>query len=198
MGEPLLFVTSNVGKVREVEAILGTPVEQLALDVPEIQSLDVEEVVRQKALTAFARARRPVLVEDTGLHVDALHGLPGALVRWFLVTIGPAGICALIPPGAERGARARTAVALCDGETVEVMTGETRGVIVESPVGHGGFGWDPIFRPTGASRTFAEMDQAEKNQYSMRRLALERLRERLSPPATTPAPTGRCSSAGCS
>lgn len=182
MGEPLLFVTSNVGKVREVEAILGTPVEQLALDVPEIQSLDVEEVVRQKALTAFARARRPVLVEDTGLHVDALHGLPGALVRWFLVTIGPAGICALIPPGAERGARARTAVALCDGETVEVMTGETRGVIVESPVGHGGFGWDPIFRPTGASRTFAEMDQAEKNQYSMRRLALERLRERLSPP----------------
>jgi XTP/dITP diphosphohydrolase len=179
MRDRLLFVTRNAGKVREVEAILGTPVEQLALDVPEIQSLDVEEVVREKALTAFARAGRPVVVEDTGLYLDALHGLPGALVRWFLTTVGPAGICALIPPGVDRGARAKSAVALCDGETVEVMTGETRGVIAESPVGEGGFGWDPIFHPIGASGTFAKLDQAEKNRYLMRRLALERLRERL-------------------
>jgi XTP/dITP diphosphohydrolase len=179
VSDRLLFVTSNPGKVREVEAILGIPVEQLTLDVPEIQSLDVEEVVRQKALSAFAHAGRPVLVEDTGLYLDALSGLPGALVRWFLATIGPAGICALIPPGADRGARARTAVALCDGETVEVMTGETCGVIASAPTGAGGFGWDPIFRPIGASHTFAEMDQAEKNRFSMRRQALERLRERL-------------------
>jgi non-canonical purine NTP pyrophosphatase (RdgB/HAM1 family) len=181
MPERLLFVTSNAGKVREVERILGTTVEQLDLDIPEIQSLDVEEVVRHKALTAFAHADRPVLVEDTGLYVEALHGLPGALVRWFLGTIGPAGICALIPPGADRGARARTAVALCDGETVEVLTGETPGVIARHPVGAGGFGWDPIFQPTGASQTFAEMDQAEKNRHSMRRQALERLRARLKP-----------------
>jgi non-canonical purine NTP pyrophosphatase (RdgB/HAM1 family) len=59
------------------------------------------------------------------------------------------------------------------------MTGETRGVIASAPTGAGGFGWDPIFRPIGASHTFAEMDQAEKNRFSMRRQALERLRERL-------------------
>ena len=181
MRDRLLFVTSNAGKVREVEAILGSPVEQLDLDVPEIQALDVEVVVREKARAAFAHAGRPVLVEDTGLYLDALRGLPGALVRWFLATIGPEGICNLIPPGADRGAHARTAVALCDGETVEVLTGEVPGVIVSRPRGEGGFGWDPIFQPAGATRTFAEMDQAEKNAFSMRRRALERLRERLDP-----------------
>jgi non-canonical purine NTP pyrophosphatase (RdgB/HAM1 family) len=176
----LLFVTSNAGKVREIEAILGAPVEQLDVDVPEIQALDVEEVVREKARTAFAHAGRPVIVEDTGLYLHALNGLPGALVRWFLTTIGPAGICALIGPDADRGARAVSAVAYCDGETVEVMTGVVPGVIAPNPRGSGGFGWDPIFQPTGTPRTFAEMDQTEKNIYSMRRKALERLRERLS------------------
>lgn len=179
MDRALLFVSSNAGKVREVEEMLGEPVKQLALDLPEIQSLDVEAVVREKALTAFERAGRPVVVEDTGLYIDALQGLPGALVRWFLVTIGPAGICALIPSGAVRGARARTAVAFCAGETVEIFTGETTGTIVQRPVGSDGFGWDPIFQPAGASRTFAEMDQAEKTIYSMRRQALDRLRERM-------------------
>lgn len=180
MRDRLLFVSSNAGKVREVEAILGFPVEQLALDIPEVQALDVETVVRDKARSAFAHAGRPLLVEDTGLYIDALGGLPGALVKWFLATIGPAGICDLIPPGASRTARARTAVALFNGETVEVLAGETLGEISLHPAGEGGFGWDPIFRPDGASRTFAEMDQAEKNRYSMRRQALEHLRERLS------------------
>ena len=183
MGHRLLFVSSNVGKVREVEAILGAPVEQLDLDLPEIQALEVDEVARHKALTAFERAGQPVVVEDTGLYVEALRGLPGALVRWFLATIGPGGICDLIPRGADRTASARTALAYCHGGTVETFSGETRGVIVPAPAGRGGFGWDPIFQPFGASRTFAEMDIAEKTLYSMRRQALVRLRERIKSPA---------------
>jgi XTP/dITP diphosphohydrolase len=121
-----------------------------------------------------------VLVEDTGLYVDALGGLPGALVRWFLLTIGPAGICALIPPGADRAATARSAVALCDGDDVAILVGETRGAIAAAPRGAGGFGWDPIFIPEGASRTFAEMDLEEKFRYSMRRRALQRLRDQMA------------------
>ena len=181
MGDRLLFVSGNAGKVREVEAIVGTPVERLELDLPEIQALDVEEVARQKALTAFARARRPVVVDDTGLYIEALGGLPGALARWFLATIGTGGICGLIPRDADRTARGRTAVAYCDGDGVEVFAGETRGVIVPAPVGVGGFGWDPIFRPDGASGTFAEMGMTEKMAHSMRRRAVERLRDRLRP-----------------
>jgi len=179
MPDQILLVSSNAGKVREVEAILGAPVEQLDLDLPEIQALEVDEVAHHKAVTAFAQAGRPVVVEDTGLYVHALRGLPGALVRWFLATIGPAGICDLLPPDADRAARARTAVAYCDGATVEVFVGETRGVIVPAPSGQGGFGWDPIFRPTGAARTFAEMDAAERAVHSMRRRSLEQLRDRL-------------------
>lgn len=179
MGDRLLFVSGNAGKAREIEAMLGTPIEQLALDLPEIQALAVDDVARHKAATAFERAGRPVVVEDTGLYVEALRGLPGALVRWFLATIGPAGICDLIPTGADRAARARTAVAYCDGGRLEIFAGETAGVIAPAPAGQGGFGWDPIFRPLGASRTFAEMTLAEKAGYSMRRKALDRLRERI-------------------
>jgi non-canonical purine NTP pyrophosphatase (RdgB/HAM1 family) len=174
--ERLLFVSSNTGKVREVEAILRAPVERLAHDLPEIQALDVAVVAREKARAAFAYAGQPVLVEDTGLSIDALNGLPGALVRWFLVTIGLAGICGLIPPGAPRGARAKTAVAVCTGQSVRVFSAETPGEIALHPAGTGGFGWDPIFRPAGAARTFAEMDEGEKSHFSMRRQALEQLR----------------------
>lgn len=181
MGVGIVFVSGNEAKAREVEAILGEPVERLPLDLPEIQALDVAEVVRHKALAAFAAAGRPVLVEDTGLYVDALGGLPGALSKWFVQAVGPAGIGAMLPPDAPRGATARTAAALCDENGVDVFVGETRGEITRVPAGAGGFGWDPIFRPDGASRTFAEMEQDEKNRHSMRRAALELLRERIAP-----------------
>ncbi len=108
--------------------------------------------------------------------LDHLNGLPGALVRWFLLTIGPAGICALVPPGAPRGATARTAVARCDGERVDVFVGETRGVVVPKPRGEHGFGWDPVFQPDGSGRTFAEMEPGEKLRFGMRRKALDALR----------------------
>lgn len=176
MGERLLFVSGNAGKAAEVEVILGGPVDRLELDLPEIQALEVEEVVRQKALAAFERVGRPVVVEDTGLYVAALGGLPGALVRWFLAAVGPAGICAMIPAGAERAARAKTAVAWCDGERVEVFAGETGGTIAAAPRGENGFGWDPIFCPEGEERTFAEMGMEAKMVHSMRRRALERMR----------------------
>lgn len=174
-----LFVSSNAGKVLEVSAILGFSVEQLDLDLPEIQALDIAAVARDKAIRAYQHAGRPVFVEDTGLYLEGLAGLPGALVRWFLGTLGPAGMCDLLPAGGNRTATARTAVALCRGEDVEVFIGETAGSITLSPVGAGGFGWDAIFRPDGSPRTFAEMAQEERNRYSMRRRAMERLREEL-------------------
>ena len=177
--QPPLFVSSNAGKAREVAAILGFPLERLEADIPEIQTLDVSDVVREKAHTAYALAGSPVLVEDTGLYLTALNGLPGALVKWFLATVGPAGIAAMLPPDAPRTAIARTAVALHDGEEITVLTGEVAGQITLSPQGAGDFGWDAIFRPDGGSGTFAEMAQEEKNRFSMRRVALEQVREML-------------------
>ena len=180
LSRPPLFVSSNAGKAREFASILGFPLERLEADIPEIQALDVSEVVHAKALAAFALAGQPVLVEDTGLSVTALQGLPGALVKWFLATVGPAGICAMLPPDAPRTAIARTAVALHDGSDVTVLIGEVPGQIVTSPRGTHGFGWDPIFQPDGATGTFAELSQDEKDRFSMRRAALEQLRDLLA------------------
>ncbi|HEV2529838.1 MAG TPA: non-canonical purine NTP pyrophosphatase [Thermomicrobiales bacterium] len=175
----LLLVTGNVGKAREFESILGHPVERLDIDLPEIQALNVADVVEHKARAAFAVAGRPVMVEDTGLSLAALNGLPGALIRWFVGGVGPAGICALIPPGADRSATARTAIGWCDGGDVRVFTGEIAGTILHAPRGTGGFGWDPAFLPDGASGTFAELELGEKNRFSMRRIALDQFRAAL-------------------
>lgn len=176
----LYFATSNRGKLREAAAILGLPIEQIDVDLAEIQALDVEVVVREKAIAAYRATGKPALVDDTGFYVEAWHGLPGALVRWFVQTVGPAGICRMLDGVASRAVVARTAVALFDGSETIVSSGEVRGEVLPAPIGAGGFGWDAIFRPEGSDKTFAEMGDEEKNAHSMRRIALEGLRGRLA------------------
>lgn len=179
--EDLVFVTSNRGKLREAQEVLGVELEHLDLDLPEIQSLDLVEVVHHKAVAAHERLGRPVLVEDTSLEIRGLDGFPGPLVRWLLVSVGAAGIARLAgafgdPQGAAR------CIACAFGAGLEVMgEGEIPGVIVEAPRGRQGFGWDPVFAPEGGGgRTFAEMTPAEKNVVSHRRLAFEALRAKLA------------------
>lgn len=183
MSAAVLLVSGNPGKVREVASILARPIEQIDVDLDEIQAVDVADVARHKAVAAYALTGRPVLVEDTGLAFAYLNGLPGALIKWFVRDLGPAGIAAMLPDGACRAATARTAVALADGDGVTVVTGEVRGTITLVPRGSGGFGWDAIFQPDGqapgSEQTFAEMDEATKNRFSMRRFALEQIADRL-------------------
>lgn len=176
----LYFATSNAGKLREATAILGVPIEQIGLDLPEIQALDVEVVVREKAVAAHGATGKAILVDDTGFAVEAWHGLPGALVRWFVGTVGPAGICRMLDSTASRAVVVTTAVAFHDGAALHVSTGSLRGTVTPEPRGTNGFGWDAIFQPDGSAKTFAEMDDAEKNAISPRRLALEGLREVVS------------------
>ena len=174
------FATSNAGKLREARAILGTPLEQIDLELPEIQALDVEAVVREKALAAHRATGEPVLVDDTGFAIDAWDGLPGALVRWFVTTVGPAGICRMLDGAASRAVVVTTAVAFHDGAALHLSTGSLRGVVTMEPRGANGFGWDAIFQPDGHARTFAEMADDEKNAISPRRIALEGLRGMMS------------------
>ena len=179
--EDLVFVTSNEGKLREAQEVLGVELEHSGLDLPEIQSLDLVEVVRHKARAAFERLGRPVLVEDTSLEIRGLDGFPGPLVRWLLVSVGAAGIGRLAGAFEDQRAAARC-IACAFGEGLEVMgEGAIPGVIVSAPRGRKGFGWDPVFAPEGGGgRTFAEMAPAEKNEVSHRRLAFEALRAKLA------------------
>lgn len=176
---PIYIATGNANKVREIQAILNTPVEQVEIDLSEIQAIDVEEVIEHKAREAYLRLGRPVLVEDTGLSIHAWNGLPGALVRWFLKTVGPAGICQMLDPFPDRTATAKTCLGLFDGAQARVFTGQIDGAIAPSPRGEGGFGWDSIFIPAGSQKTFAEMNTEEKGAISMRRKAVDLLKSYL-------------------
>jgi XTP/dITP diphosphohydrolase len=171
----LILVTSNPNKAREVQALLGQPIETVALDLPEIQSISVEEVVREKAQEAYRRLGRPLLVEDTGLSFNAWNGLPGALVRWFLKSAGNEGLCQMLSTFADRGAQAVTCLGYADGHSVQVFCGRMEGTVAPAPRGENGFGWDAIFIPRGSELTFAEMNSAQKDAVSMRKLALQDL-----------------------
>lgn len=176
-----LFVTSNEHKVREVSAILGIELERANLDIAEIQGLDVGEVAAAKARTARGALESPdtpVIVEDAGLAVEAWDGFPGALTKWLMGSVGPEGISRMLSAYADRSARAVCAVAVADGESVEVFRGEVHGIIASQPRGEHGFGFDPIFIPEGQNLTYAELGE-EKHEDSHRARAFRAARRWL-------------------
>lgn len=176
---PEFFATTNVNKLREVNEILGCGLEQIAVELYEPQGLDVAEVIREKTEDAFRKTGKFVLVEDTSLEFRAWSGLPGALIKWFLETVGNEGLLRMLAGSENRHAVAKTAVGFFDGNKAHVFVGEIEGTISETIRGSGGFGWDPIFIPNGFDKSFAEMIDAEKNAVSMRRHALEHMKESL-------------------
>ena len=186
-----LFVTSNHDKAREAAEILGVELRVVVLDLPEMQELDVAQVAAVKAASAheaLGDPDLPILVEDSGLVVGAWNGLPGALTKWFLASVGIEGLLRMLSAEEDRSARAVCAVAVAFADaSVRVFAGEVGGSIAPEPRGSGGFGWDPIFVPEGRTQTYAEMGSA-KNEDSHRVRALRAAREALhggheNPPA---------------
>ena len=181
--DDLIFVTSNLGKLREAEAVLGRSLDHRKLDLPELQTLDLEEVVRDKARSAWKQLERPVLVEDTSLELAGLGGFPGPLIRWLLVSVGPEGICRISGCFDDRRATVRCLICATDG-TVDIFgEGVVEGTIAPSPRGAGGFGWDSAFIPAdGGGRSYGEMSEEEKNLISHRHRAFVALRNALGNP----------------
>jgi XTP/dITP diphosphohydrolase len=175
----ITLITGNPGKAREYAALLGIEVTAAAADLAEIQALDVTQVAARKAEDAFAQLGVPVLVDDTGLSVHAWNGLPGALVAWFLDTVGPQGILGMAVGLADRRATATTALGYADATGVRVFQGAVAGSLAAEPRGSNGFGYDAIFVPEDGQHTFAEMTSQEKNQVSHRSLAVAALRDGL-------------------
>jgi non-canonical purine NTP pyrophosphatase (RdgB/HAM1 family) len=183
-----LFVTSNHNKAREAAEILGVPLRSVALDLPELQDLDVARVAAVKAAAAHEALGAPdslILVEDSGLVVDAWNGLPGALTKWFLKSVGNEGLLKMLSGEEDRSARAVCAVAIAAAEGApRVFVGEMRGSISLEPRGSSGFGWDPIFVPEGYTETYAELG-VRKHEDSHRSRAFRAARDGLAelPPA---------------
>lgn len=178
--EELIFVTSNLGKLREANAIFDVSLEHRALDLPEVQSLDLEEVIHYKVKMAQQRVFRPILVEDTSLELVGMGGFPGPLVRWLLASVGAEGICRLASAFDDRRARVRCIACAASGSEEIVGLGIVDGEIARKARGSRGFGWDSVFIPEGGGgKTYAELNTEEKNRISHRRKALEALRVAL-------------------
>lgn len=174
-----IFVTGNQNKAKELENYLGVTVTCQKLDLPEIQSLDLEEVAIAKAKKAYEIIKTPVLIEDTALTFKAMGKLPGPFIKYFLESLQNEGMTNLLNNYKNREATATTCFALAEENEVITFVGEVSGVIASQPRGDEGFGWDAIFIPDGSSKTWAEMNLDEKQQNSMRSLALNKLKRFL-------------------
>ena len=172
--QPICFVTSSDEKVKEVSLVFPFPLKRLNMELTEVQSTDLETVVRHKALQAWEAVQAPVFVEDTALRFMAWRSLPGPFIKHFIQNLGLLGIVDALSPAKDWRAEAITGVGYCDGGNVHYFEGRISGMVV-LPAGKEVFGWDSIFRPQGSGRTYAEMSRDEKVAKSMRTVALRKL-----------------------
>ncbi|KAG0362925.1 nucleoside triphosphate pyrophosphohydrolase ham1 [Gamsiella multidivaricata] len=147
--------------------------------LPELQGSSYE-IAREKCKKAAEITKGPVYVEDTGLGFDALKGLPGPYIKWFLESIGLEGLVKMLEGYTDKSAMAYCTIAYTTGPGSEpiLFEGSVKGSIVD-PVGPRKFGWDPIFKPDGQDGTYASMDSAVKNAMSHRCVAVAKLRQYL-------------------
>jgi len=153
--------------------------EQVDIDLLEIQGIDAKLIIKYKLQEARKHHKGSFIVEDTSLYLDCLNGLPGPLIKWFMETIGNKGLSDIAQKLGNTKAEAKTIIGYVGSDdSINFFEGSISGHIVPSQ-GDTSFGWDPIFKPDGYENTFAEMDIKEKNEISMRRQAVEKLKEFL-------------------
>jgi len=173
------FVTTNTHKVIEARSVLKAyplHLEHINVSRVEIQAESVETIAKYSALQAAKDYTVPLIVEDTGLFIDALNGFPGPYASHVYATISTTGILKLLKDVNNRRAFFRSAVAFCDSNrNLICFTGVCLGSISMATLGTNGFGFDPIFKPElGSGKTFGEMEFDEKISMSHRSIALRK------------------------
>jgi XTP/dITP diphosphohydrolase len=182
----LIFATNNDNKAKEIRAALGTDWEiktlreaGIEIDIPEPHDT-LEANAREKSMVIRDLTGMDCFSEDTGLEVDALGGEPGVKSaryagdgRDFSANISK--LLQGLEGRENRKAQFRTVISYVQGGQEWQFEGICPGRIIEVPRGADGFGYDPVFVPDGDTRTFAEMTMAEKNVFSHRKKALDKL-----------------------
>mmetsp|Transcript_23909 Transcript_23909/g.33442 ORF Transcript_23909/g.33442 Transcript_23909/m.33442 type:complete len:253 (-) Transcript_23909:383-1141(-) len=145
----LTFVTGNSKKLEEVRSILADKLEIVSrkIDIPEFQG-DPIDVAKEKCKMAVDHVKGPVITEDTSLCFNALGGLPGVYIKWFLQKLGHDGLNNLLAAYSDKSAYAQCIFCYCKApdEKIHTFVGRCPGSIVPAR-GDTGFGWDPIFQP---------------------------------------------------
>jgi len=181
-GRVVFFATNNVHKFEEACKVLADheiAVGMLRVKSLEIQSDSLEDIAKTSVACAFRRCKLPLIVEDAGLFVEALRGFPGPYAAYVYRTIGNNGLLRLMNGVENRKARFESAIAYLSTRSKPPLcfTGEVAGEITREErkgKNKAGFGFDPIFQPTGSNKTFAEMTIDEKNTFSHRARAMHK------------------------
>lgn len=182
----IIFATNNQNKVDEVRAVLGCHFNIITLkeagidvDIPEPHDT-LEANATEKSKTIFEITKQNCFSEDTGLEVEALNGEPGVKsaryageARSFDDNIEK--LLSKLASSENKTARFRTVISLILDGKEYFFEGICEGRIISERKGNNGFGYDPVFMPDGSDKTFAEMDMAEKNKFSHRKKAMEKL-----------------------
>lgn len=186
----LIFATNNQHKVDEIRSVIGSSFDIITLkeagidiDIPEPHDT-LEANAAEKSQTIHRLTNQDCFSEDTGLEVEALQGEPGVKSaryagegRDFQQNIDK--LLQKLGSNPDRKARFRTVISLILDHKEYQFEGICTGKIAEDQQGNKGFGYDPVFIPDGATKSFAEMSLEEKNQYSHRQKAVTRLIEFL-------------------
>lgn len=159
MNHPVTFITGNQGKADNLAKHMGTAIAHHKVNLDEIQSMDLHEIVEHKVRQAYDILKTPVLVEDVSLEFIALGRLPGPFVKFFVDESGLEACCRMLDGFDDRSAIGRCSFGYFDGDTVRFFDGELRGKIANQPAGENGFGWDKIFIPEGYDTTRAELNE---------------------------------------
>ena len=182
----LIFATNNRNKVAEIQSLVGAnftiiPLKEagIEIDIPEPHD-QLEANAQEKALTIFNMTNQNCFSEDTGLEIVALGGAPGVKSARYagensnaqsnidLVLSNMTGV-------ENRTAQFRTVICLIWENQTYYFEGICKGQILSNMQGENGFGYDPIFVPDGASKSFANMTMEEKNTFSHRKKAVTQL-----------------------
>jgi XTP/dITP diphosphohydrolase len=182
----LIFATNNQHKIDEIKTIVGNDFNIITLkdaginiDIPEPHDT-LQANASEKSFTIHKLTNKNCFSEDTGLEVDALNGEPG--VKSARYAGGEKDFQANIDKLlhnlqgiTNRAAQFRTVISLIWHTHEYCFEGVCKGRIIEVPRGTEGFGYDPIFVPDGSDKTFAEMNMKQKNEFSHRRKATDKL-----------------------
>lgn len=176
------LLTGNKGKLQEFRhelARIGVEVRQLTAEIDEVQADTLQEVVGHCLRQADGQGLGDVVLDDSGLFVEALNGFPGVYSAYAQKTLGCEGLLRLLDGRADRHARFDSCIGASVGGEHIVVTGTIHGTIASAMKGEGGFGFDPIFIPEGKNSTFAQMEMGEKNSISHRGRAIRLLLSEL-------------------
>ena len=207
----IVFISGNEGKRKEVEEILGTEkycIINIDLDVPELQTISVEEVTKEKIKCAYELLKKNfsevikkfakkgvsvdnvndviVICEDTGLYIDDMNKFPGALIKFY---VGSIGINGIIKMNGNSKAKAQTVIGIIKyGKIIKPIAGNRNGKIANKVEGASGFGWDAVFIPNIEKtkyskyngKTYAQLDELNiKNEISHRTDAFKKFIKKI-------------------